>query len=434
MNKKILLSIIPMILLFVAATVGAQSCPSGTTPEFVETVSVPSNGSSVQSTNNLETGVTYLLEANGTYHFANWGGYGIADAEWAYRDSAHTPDGNAGWIKGEGYYVSDCGLDIQVDGSCVNWGDYNDTHTYVLSYIGDGNPVSFQIWDSAYGDNSDSLTVDISKCVDITAPVITFIDPITGSTHSGVINLRAECNEDCDYVNFWWRAEGQSFAWYRYYYVRDNGTIFEWGLNTLDAQLADSTSYLMKDGTYYLYAAGKDLAGNWARTPGEIQIVIDNTAPVVTINNPTEGSFVSGIVDIHGSIIEAHELSHYNISIYPGDTDFMDFSKRLEGKTVYRSTGFDGEPIYTWDTTGYEDGWYLIRLAARDKVGNRDLSEDAWLGGDDSQHVIKVFIGNTKAGILEYSGVPGKGLETAPGLQKPFNLKSQAAEHAGKKK
>jgi len=39
----------------------------------------------------------------------------------------------------------------------------------------------------------------------------------------------------------------------------------------------------------------------------------------------------------------------------------------------------------------------------------------------------------TKAEIFKLSGVPGKGIDTAPGLQKPFNPKSQAAEHAGKK-
>ena len=39
----------------------------------------------------------------------------------------------------------------------------------------------------------------------------------------------------------------------------------------------------------------------------------------------------------------------------------------------------------------------------------------------------------TKAEILKLSGVPGKGIDKAPGLQKLFNPKSQAAEHAGKK-
>jgi N-acetylneuraminic acid mutarotase len=40
---------------------------------------------------------------------------------------------------------------------------------------------------------------------------------------------------------------------------------------------------------------------------------------------------------------------------------------------------------------------------------------------------------DTKADVLGASGVPGKGLDTAPGLDKPFNPKSKAAENAGKK-
>ena len=39
----------------------------------------------------------------------------------------------------------------------------------------------------------------------------------------------------------------------------------------------------------------------------------------------------------------------------------------------------------------------------------------------------------SKAFILKDSGVPGKGLDNAPGQQKPFNPKSQADDHAGKK-
>jgi len=48
-----------------------------------------------------------------------------------------------------------------------------------------------------------------------------------------------------------------------------------------------------------------------------------------------------------------------------------------------------------------------------------------------STNIIKALL--SKAGILKLSGVPGKGIDTAPGLQKPFNPNSQASEHAGKK-
>lgn len=50
-------------------------------------------------------------------------------------------------------------------------------------------------------------------------------------------------------------------------------------------------------------------------------------------------------------------------------------------------------------------------------------------GDDDEGHSDNM----TKCQILKLRGVPGKGIDKAPGLQKPFNPKSQAAEHAGNK-
>ena len=100
------------VLLMSFGIVAAVTCPTGTTSTFVETIEVLSDGSTVASINALENGVTYLLEASGTYRFANWGKYGIADAEWSYRSSAYTLDGIADWIMGEGYFQSECGLEI----------------------------------------------------------------------------------------------------------------------------------------------------------------------------------------------------------------------------------------------------------------------------------------------------------------------------------
>jgi len=124
-------------------------------------------------------------------------------------------------------------------------------------------------------------------------------------------------------------------------------------------------------------------------------VLSDTIAPIVTIESPNDEDFVNGIVDIYGTIVEDLELSHYNISIYPGDADFNDFNKRLEGETKHLSTGFNNQLIYQWDTTTYNNGKYLIRLAARDKADNRDLSGNPYIGGDDSQHVIKVTVKNT---------------------------------------
>jgi len=134
--------------------------------EFVETVDVPSEYiDGIDSTIPLTLGQEYELRASGTYRFANWGEYGIADAEWSYRNASHVPLGeDAGWIQGEGYFTSPCGLDVQVDNTCVHWGDLDEpNHKYEIIYSGTGSIVHFHIYDSEYSDNSGSIDVEIWK-------------------------------------------------------------------------------------------------------------------------------------------------------------------------------------------------------------------------------------------------------------------------------
>lgn len=131
---------------------------------YLETVEVPAtSGDGADSINTLESGKEYMLYVSGTYRFANWGEYGIADAEWAYRNDAYkdVPLLAHGWTLGEFIYPSVVGLDLQVDSTNVFWGDFSDTHEYMTAYTGIGSPAHFHIYDSAYGDNSGELVVDI---------------------------------------------------------------------------------------------------------------------------------------------------------------------------------------------------------------------------------------------------------------------------------
>jgi hypothetical protein len=128
---------------------------------FIETKSVASNGIAVPSSP-LAEGVTYTLKASGTYRFANWGEYGIADAKYNYRSGAYN-GGTAGWVNGATwsspyqYY-----LQVMTTTGGIGWlEEYNESHLYTATLVGNGSPVSFQILDDAYGDNSGSITVDI---------------------------------------------------------------------------------------------------------------------------------------------------------------------------------------------------------------------------------------------------------------------------------
>lgn len=123
----------------------------------------------------------------------------------------------------------------------------------------------------------------------------------------------------------------------------------------------------------------------------------------------------SGNVTISNLSLEDDMLGEINLdevtSLSPGEN--------IAATATYTVTIADlpGPIINTANVTGmYADGRSI--LAVSDQVSV-------------SLTIDKTLL--TKAEILKLSGVPGKGIDTAPGLQKPFNPKSQAAEHAGKK-
>ena len=133
---------------------------------FIETVTVVSDGASYSSSEILETGKTYRLDASGTYKYwpAQLPDAGIADAKYSLRPDGYCNNtGSAAWISGDDLFI--CYgvryLELLLDGLPQPWGTFNKTHTYSIEYIGTGNTVCFKIPDTGYGDNSGSLLVDI---------------------------------------------------------------------------------------------------------------------------------------------------------------------------------------------------------------------------------------------------------------------------------
>ncbi len=91
----------------------------------------------------------------------------------------------------------------------------------------------------------------------------------------------------------------------------------------------------------------------------------------------------------------------------------------------------------TTDLSGYRAGRTYTPRVIDD--GNGELKMYYSAKSDSGVYAVglatlELPVPRSKDEILMRSGVPGKGLSTAPGLQKSFNPKSQAAKHAGKKK
>ena len=133
---------------------------------LLETITVNSNGYKICSSVSLQEDKEYILKASGTYTFApGWlPDAGIADAKYSLRKPGFDNPGPVpDWISGDALASPWTNyLELQVDSIPQDWGSLNSpAHTYSTDYTGDGTSVCFSILDSAYGDNSGFLTVDI---------------------------------------------------------------------------------------------------------------------------------------------------------------------------------------------------------------------------------------------------------------------------------
>jgi hypothetical protein len=159
-------------------------CLPGSYPGWthVETLFVSAVGSGsntpVVSSSPLVPGMTYLVEASGTYFAGGTGRYDIrADAE--YSEDAYQRANGLPWTdlvrNYEGY--GEGLLELKVDGQFVEWGDFSPDHVYTLPWTGTGSPLTFefQIYDIYAQNNTGGLCTAISFC----PPTVEWLPPIT---------------------------------------------------------------------------------------------------------------------------------------------------------------------------------------------------------------------------------------------------------------
>jgi hypothetical protein len=129
---------------------------------------IPATGETIETALALQDGESYLIEAQGIYTYAP--GNRVADAEFAY-----DPDSNAWSELGAGAPETvEQNLDLLVNGVAQDWlgsadgkqflpHTYSQNHVYRLVLVGNGQPISFRIYDTSHDWNEGSLTVSISR-------------------------------------------------------------------------------------------------------------------------------------------------------------------------------------------------------------------------------------------------------------------------------
>lgn len=309
----------------------------------IENLSVDSpDVGGTDTVNTYSNGVTYVATATGTWENRRTEGLNIVDAEYSTTDNWATQmDGFTGF----GTEI----LELFIDGSGQTWGAYDSSHTYSTTFVGDGTTVNFTINDTGRADNFGSLDVSIA------------------AVYSGTTD--------------------------------ETGCI----------EFAD-----VPYGTYEVDETDQD---GWSNVSGLGEVEVDeeteefvvvneevNNPPIVTITNPADGATVSGTVDIRGTLVEDVDMGNWNVAICAAGDDCLVNANRILQNNVPNPAPLDNftdQTILTWDTTNgdFPNGNYIIRFAARDAAGNRDLT-DPDEGGDDSVHIIEVTVDNVPTGTL----------------------------------
>jgi hypothetical protein len=162
---------IPVSLFLLASPPPANDTPvPGPTPaspappsigvSTIETLQIPVEKITVESTMTANSGDIYLLQASGAA-FVGAANLGMGDAE--YDDWSAT---GGGANNNDG--ACDFGIGVDETDICQGprmrwWGPYRNDHVYYMLYTGTGSHVSFLYFDSNYSDNSstDTLTINI---------------------------------------------------------------------------------------------------------------------------------------------------------------------------------------------------------------------------------------------------------------------------------
>lgn len=161
---------------------------------------------------------------------------------------------------------------------------------------------------------------------------------------------------------------------------------------------------------------------------------LDLVVRMAEITAPEDGEQVNGDVEFAAYLIDDDEDGiQWAVREGTCDAGIGTVWGNVDGQHDPYGWNYDSETYThtfasTANTSSWTPGMYCFVFNPREDGDESDIRLTR-----EFEIVIPTIVIPTKAQILIDSGVPGKGLDNAPGLQKPFNPKSKAAENAGKK-
>ena len=206
--------------------------------------------------------------------------------------------------------------------------------------------LAFRVTDAA----GHVTTGDVTFTVDLTDPTASIVSPVTGEFAMGVYVFRVAAVDSLG--------------------IEEVKLTFS-GITTLDEAMAtynpasgmwefliDTTT--LDDAEAMVSAMATDMSGRMSEMVGPVDFTIDNNAPIVAFDSPTEGEILTeGQHTVSVSAIDSFfdvEYGMVKISFNGGSWMVMD--------------ELDGDFTYEWNTTLLSDGEHNLMVMAEDKAGH----------------------------------------------------------------
>lgn len=200
--------------------------------------------------------------------------------------------------------------------------------------------VTAKAYDSA-GNVGLSQVVTVNVSNDVTVPIVTLTSPAGGSTVSGTVSLTASASDNVGV---------SKVEFYQNNTLIGSSSTAPYSFSWNTAQLAN--------GTYTITAKAYDAAGNQgvsqSATVTVSNVTSDVTAPSVWLTSPANNSTVSGTVTISGGAVDnvaVTRVEFYQNGVLMGSDSTAPYS-------------------YSWNTSAYPNGGYILTAKAYDAAGN----------------------------------------------------------------
>ncbi len=222
----------------------------------------------------------------------------------------------------------------------------------------DSTVYSMQVKVFDIAKNWNDSTVITNFHYDITQPIVNILDPIDSSfiNTNAVSIYKSEELRSADM--YWVNSEGNAIS----SRIRERDLLFG------ETRLVMYPTSLNENTHYDLFIIGEDLAGNSFQTNVTTGIIYDVTAPIVTINKPTESGYINTKAlsyDLSEPLIQANVIWEIKTGI-----DTLS-PYRVELQSDEMTSGNHDSTFFSYIPDLTDGSWYGVTMAGVDRAGNQ---------------------------------------------------------------